>query len=118
MKRHAAAERSDVEWGPSTVRAELAELERGGYLDHPQDLKVEDVEQALAGEPDLTARWLDRGHDQRLAGGWGIECENGTYRIQSFSGGGALEESDPLHATAEFVVRYVGFIGEVMRRYA
>ena len=29
------AERSDVEWGPSTVRAELAELERGGYLDHP-----------------------------------------------------------------------------------
>ena len=29
------AERVDVEWGPSTVRAELAELERTGYLDHP-----------------------------------------------------------------------------------
>jgi len=29
------AERLDVEWGPSTVRAELAELERNGYLDHP-----------------------------------------------------------------------------------
>src|SRR3954470_5949394 len=29
------AERLDVEWGPSTVRAELAELERSGYLDHP-----------------------------------------------------------------------------------
>jgi heat-inducible transcriptional repressor len=29
------AERADVEWGPSTIRAELAELERAGYLSHP-----------------------------------------------------------------------------------
>jgi heat-inducible transcriptional repressor len=29
------AERPDVEWGPSTVRAVLAELERAGYLNHP-----------------------------------------------------------------------------------
>src|SRR4051812_14993442 len=29
------AERGDVEWGPSTVRAELAELKRTGYLTHP-----------------------------------------------------------------------------------
>jgi len=29
------AERPNVEWGPSTVRAELAELERAGYLTHP-----------------------------------------------------------------------------------
>ena len=29
------AERSDVEWGPSTVRAELAALEAAGYLSHP-----------------------------------------------------------------------------------
>jgi heat-inducible transcriptional repressor len=31
----AIAERPDVEWGGSTVRAELAELERAGYLTHP-----------------------------------------------------------------------------------
>lgn len=31
----AIAERPDVEWGPSTVRAVLAELERTGYLNHP-----------------------------------------------------------------------------------
>ncbi len=31
----AIAERSDVEWGPSTVRAELAALEREGYLAQP-----------------------------------------------------------------------------------
>ena len=29
------AERSEVEWGPSTVRAELAALEAAGYLTHP-----------------------------------------------------------------------------------
>jgi heat-inducible transcriptional repressor len=29
------AERDDVEWGASTVRAELAALEAGGYLTHP-----------------------------------------------------------------------------------
>jgi heat-inducible transcriptional repressor len=31
----AIAERADIDWGPSTVRAELAELERAGYLTHP-----------------------------------------------------------------------------------
>jgi heat-inducible transcriptional repressor len=31
----AIAERSDIDWGPSTVRAELAELEREGYLAQP-----------------------------------------------------------------------------------
>jgi transcriptional regulator of heat shock response len=29
------AERGEVEWGPSTVRAELAALEAAGYLTHP-----------------------------------------------------------------------------------
>ena len=31
----AIAERPDFDWGPSTVRAELAALEREGYLTHP-----------------------------------------------------------------------------------
>jgi heat-inducible transcriptional repressor len=31
----AIAERPDIEWSASTVRAELAALERQGYLDHP-----------------------------------------------------------------------------------
>src|SRR2546423_1954108 len=29
------AERADVDWSPSTVRSELAELEQAGYLTHP-----------------------------------------------------------------------------------
>src|SRR5688572_12382303 len=31
----AIAERADIDWSPSTVRSELAELERAGYLIHP-----------------------------------------------------------------------------------
>jgi heat-inducible transcriptional repressor len=31
----AIADRAEVDWSPSTVRAELAELERAGYLTHP-----------------------------------------------------------------------------------
>ena len=32
----AIAERSDIDWSPSTVRAALAELERAGFRAHPQ----------------------------------------------------------------------------------
>ena len=31
----AVAEQPEIEWGPSTVRAELARLEQAGYLTHP-----------------------------------------------------------------------------------
>jgi hypothetical protein len=95
----------------STARL-LAET---GYLDRPQDLKVEDLEEALAREPALTEAWLDRGHDQRLAGGWGIECEGESYHVQSFDGGGELVMRNRVRATAEFAVRYLSVIAAVMR---
>ena len=100
----------------STARL-LAET---GYLDRPQDLKVEDLEQALAEEPALMERWLDRGHDQMLAGGWGIEQDGDTYHIQSFDhggdGDGELVVTNRSRATAEFAVRYLRVIAGVMRR--
>jgi hypothetical protein len=92
-------------------------LLRSGYLDSPQALTVEDVEEALRHNPDLADRWLKRGHDQRLAGGWGIECDHGQYKVQSFAGGRGLVEKKKLHAVAEFIVRYVGFMGDVLSRY-
>jgi hypothetical protein len=95
----------------STARL-LAET---GYLDRPQDLKVEDLEQALAREPALTEAWLDRGHDQRLAGGWGIACEGEDWHVQSFGGDGELVVRDRVRATAEFAVRYLRVIAGVMR---
>jgi hypothetical protein len=58
-------------------------LSKSGYLDAPQALTVEDVEQALEQHPELADRWLERGHDQRLSGGWGIECDHGQYKVQS-----------------------------------
>ena len=35
VSSRAIADRADFDWGPSTVRAELANLERQGYLTHP-----------------------------------------------------------------------------------
>jgi hypothetical protein len=92
-------------------------LSKSGYLDAPQALTVEDVEQALARHPELADRWLERGNDQRLAGGWGIECDHGQYRVQSYAGGRHLLERKKLHAVAEFIVRYVAFIGDVLSRH-
>ena len=93
-------------------------LREAGLLDSSQPLEVADVEQALRHHPSLADRWLERGHDQRLVGGWGIECDHGQYRVQSFSSGRHLVERKKLHAVAEFVVRYVGFIREVLGRDA
>jgi hypothetical protein len=92
-------------------------LSKSGYLDAPQALTVEDVEQALSRHPELADRWLERGNDQRLAGGWGIECDHGQYRVQSYAGGRHLLERKKLHAVAEFIVRYVAFIGDVLSRH-
>jgi hypothetical protein len=91
-------------------------LEESGYLERPLSLTVGDVEDALAGDPNLTQLWLERGMDQRLAGGWGIEQARDGYRIQNYSTGQSIVERDRLHACAEFIVRYVGFIHKVVQR--
>ncbi|HEY2008724.1 MAG TPA: hypothetical protein VGH23_07045 [Rhizomicrobium sp.] len=92
-------------------------LLHSGYLDSPQALTVEDVEEALKRHPELADRWLERGRDQRLVGGWGIECDHGQYKVQNYAGGRALVEKKKLHAVAEFIVRYVRFVGDVLSRY-
>lgn len=91
-------------------------LRQTGFLEAPEALKVEDVEEALGQEPQLAQRWLERGHDQQLVGGWGIERQGEQYRIQSFGSGMHMLEQNRLHATAEFIVRYVRFIGDVLQR--
>ena len=88
-----------------------------GLLETSQSLKVEEVEDALRGHPERADRWLERGRDQLLTGGWGIERRRGEYRVQSFSTGRHLLEKKKLHAVAEFVVRYVGFMRDVLLRY-
>lgn len=88
-----------------------------GFLNSSEPLKVEEVEDALRHHPVLADRWLERGHDQRLSGGWGIECDRGQYRVQSYASGRHLLEKKKLHAVAEFIVRYAGFIRDVLCRY-
>jgi hypothetical protein len=97
----------------STVRL-LAET---GYLDRPQALTVGDVKAALEEDPNLSELWLERGRDQRLAGGWCIEHNRDHYRVQNYSTGKYLVERDRHQACAEFIVRYVGLIRDTVMRY-
>lgn len=92
-------------------------LTEAGYLEKPHSLTVGDVEDALEDDPNLAEMWLERGRDQRLAGGWGIEHDRDHYRVQNYSSGQCLVERDRLHACAEFIVRYVGFIHDVVTRH-
>jgi hypothetical protein len=91
-------------------------LRESGFLDRSQSLKVEEVENALMRRPGLADRWLQRGLDQNLSGGWGIQRDHDQYRVQSFSSGRHLLEKGKQHAVAEFIVRYVGFIRDVFNR--
>jgi len=82
-------------------------------------LKTEDVAQILKEEPRLAPLWIRRGKDQRYAGGWGIECLSGLSRVVSYGDGRAgAWEKDQSKAVAEFIVRYLGFIGDVQMRSA
>ena len=91
-------------------------LEDAGFPEKRDELLVDDVEQALAVSPDLVSLWLDRGDDQRLVGGWGIQREGHSYRIQRFDSGESIVVRDRLRACAEFIVRYTRFIGDVRAR--
>jgi|SRR6516225_9716761 hypothetical protein len=92
-------------------------LAETGYLDRPQALTVGDVKTALEEDPCLSELWLERGRDQRLAGGWCIEHELDHYRVQNYSTGKYLVERDKHQACAEFIVRYVGFIRETVNQH-
>ncbi|HWU54985.1 MAG TPA: hypothetical protein VN175_05745 [Rhizomicrobium sp.] len=58
-----------------------------GVLNSPEPLRVDEVEEVLRHRPSLADRWLERGQDQRLAGGWGIECDHGQYRCRAMQAG-------------------------------
>jgi hypothetical protein len=87
-----------------------------GFPQKRKDLTVEEIETVLKRRPHLAELWLRRCHDQRLAGGWGIEREKDHWRIQNFSDHRHLEVNDRIRACAEFVLRYVAFIGDVQAR--
>ncbi|HUO02594.1 MAG TPA: hypothetical protein VMU31_07430 [Rhizomicrobium sp.] len=91
-------------------------LKEFGFPENRTSVAVEDVEAVLKRRPRLADLWLARCHDQLLAGGWGIERRDDHWRIQNFSDHRHLEVKDRIRACAEFIVRYVGFIGETQAR--
>jgi hypothetical protein len=97
-------------------KSTAALLKEAGLPDAEAPVSVSEIEDTLKREPELAELWLERGRDQRFAGGWAIERADGVYRIRSYSGGGGLVEQNRFKACAEFIVRYVSVIREAMRR--
>jgi hypothetical protein len=91
-------------------------LKEAGLPEAEAPVTAAEIEDTLQKEPELANLWLERRHDQRFAGGWAIECEDGAYRVRSYRGGPELIEQNRLKACAEFIARYVSFIREALRR--
>lgn len=119
MHDHLAADVAQVPEKFETGRKSTAcLLEDIGFPEAREELTVEGVERALAEDPKLADLWFQRGQDQRLAGGWGLECDGDRYVIHCYGGDENLVVKDRLRACAEFVVRYTKFIGDVQERTA
>ena len=88
-----------------------------GLLEKHPALSVDEVEDVLRREPLLTDLWLKRAKDQRLGGGWSIDCGKDEYRVQNYADGKSVVVQGRLRACAEFIVRYVSFIGVVLARW-
>lgn len=101
-----------AEGNKSTARL----LKDFGFPEQRQAVTVEDVEAVLVRRPRLAELWFKRGRDQLLAGGWSIERQGDHWRIQNYSDHRQLDVKDRTRACAEFVVRYVAFIGDLQAR--
>jgi hypothetical protein len=91
-------------------------LKDAGFPARNRALHVEEVEAVLRRDPRLADLWLERSRDQRAAGGWGIERRDDAYRVINFASGRSMTVRGRIHACAEFVVRYVAFMGAVLAR--
>lgn len=92
-------------------------LKAMGFPERRLLLEPAALAEEFRGNPQLMAKWLARSHDQRIVGGWGIEQEPGKYRVQNFARPqDSLRFEDGPLAAAVFVVRYVGFICDVLGR--
>jgi len=91
-------------------------LKEAGLPAGEERLSVDEVTHVLEEEPRLADLWLERGADQRVGGGWGIECSGAEYTIKNFGDGRSFAVQNRLRACAEFLVRYVGHIRDVLAR--
>lgn len=91
-------------------------LKEAGFLDRRDYLSIDDVETILQREPQLADLWFERATDQRPVGGWGLEIDPVGFRVQNYTNGDCIHHRDRIRACAEFVVRYVNFIGDVIAK--
>ena len=92
-------------------------ITQSGLLDHMEELDTRSVRDALAAEPQLVNKWLDRRTDQIPFGGWKIEHEANGFVIRNFASGSTMFVRDKLQACAEFIVRYVALLLTLIAKY-
>lgn len=102
----------------ATNKSTACLLKEFGFPQTRHALSVDDLEAILKRDPHLADLWFKRSADQRLVGGWGIEAGSGVFHIQSYSDGHCLDHHDRCRACAEFIVRYVNFIGDILARWS
>lgn len=93
-------------------------LKDAGFPDLRGAVTADEVRAVLRAEPELIDLWLERGDDQRLARGWGLQRHGSGYCLVDFATGDVQTFDDSLEVIAQFIVRYVGRIGDVMARTA
>ena len=98
-------------------RSTAALIKESGYLNAPEALDAKSLEDVLREEPELAEAWLKRWGDQRIAGGWVMDCEGKHYRLKNFETGKSYLIDGKERAFAEFIVRYVHRIGDVIAKY-
>src|SRR5271154_6610940 len=76
-------------------------LQEMGFPEARAKLSVAAVEEHLRRIPGLAGLCLERATDQRMVGVWGIDCEEGVYRVQHYCDGQCLHLQDKVKACAE-----------------
>jgi hypothetical protein len=92
-------------------------VERSGLRDVPDALTEPEVEEILREEPKLADLWLERAGDQRLVGGWVMDCKGRSYYLKNFKSGRDCTFADRYKACAAFVVHYIDLIRHVLDKY-
>ena len=92
-------------------------IQKSGLLESREELSAADIEPILRAEPGLTEEWHRRWGDQRIAGGWVMDCEGDSYRLKHFETGRTVLIGDKYRAFSEFIARYIRRIGRVIAKY-
>ena len=85
-----------------------------GYMPDLTPLTRDDLVAVLRGEPTLVDAWLTHSVDKRTPSGWYFSSENASFVVGFSPGGPRVAFADQTEACAEFVLREIDAIANLM----